>query len=149
MTKPSNPSVFFSQLVIRSWLACIFSGPPGYWTDEYDGMTEPTWCCLTAASNGGRCSVARSASGVMPWSILYEPVVEEPYVVPPSPAKCFAVASAPLSWRPSMTPSLAITSAGSSPKLSYVRPQRSSRETHRQGEYAHGTPVAFISAAAT
>ena len=29
----------------------------------------------------------------MPWSIVYEPVVDEPYVVPPSPTKCLAVAS--------------------------------------------------------
>ena len=41
--------------------------------------------------------------------------------------------------------SIDVTSAGSSPKRSYVRPQRSSRATHRQGAKSHGMPVARTS----
>ena len=89
-----------------------------------------------------------SAGGVTPWSIVYAPD-PLPNAVPPSPAKCFAVASTPLSCRPSMIVSLRMTSDGSSPKLSYVRPQRSSRATHRHGAKAHGTPVDFVSTAVT
>ena len=39
------------------------------------------------------------------------------------------------------------TSAGSSPKLSYVRPHRSSRATQTHGPKLHGMPVARTSSA--
>src|SRR3954451_11422258 len=84
---------------------------------------------------------------------MFDPV---PYVVRPSPAKCFAVArtrSGSLSWRgapwkPSIAVSIRSTSAGSSPKDSYVRPQRSSRATQMHGANAHCGPVVRVSSPA-
>ena len=40
-----------------------------------------------------------------------------------------------------------MTSAGSSLKSSYVRPQRSSRAAQTQGAKSHGMPVARVSTA--
>ena len=48
-----------------------------------------------------------------------------------------------------MIVSMEITRPGSSPKLSYVRPQRASRDTQTHGENAHGMPVARVSSAVT
>lgn len=127
-------------------------------TLEYDGITVPT-PRSTEVLNGSRW-IASSCCGVTsvtPWSILYAPVVDDPYVVPPSPTKCFAVASTWLfwsSWLPSALPcmpvitvAIAFTRAGSSLKPSYARPQRSSRTTQTQGAKSHGMPVARTSVA--
>ncbi len=46
-----------------------------------------------------------------------------------------------------MIVSIWVTSAGSSPKLSYVRPHRSSRATQTHGPKLHGMPVARTSSA--
>src|SRR4051794_12056951 len=159
MTKPLKPSCFFSTPVIMSPRACILMGAvslPTICRLEYDGMTDPTPCFCTACWNGSRNSACSWAcvTVVTPWSTVYEPVVDEPYEVPPSPRKCLAVArtlvffdSAPLPCRPSMMVCSWSTSAGSSPKDSYERPQRSSLVTQTQGENAHVTPVARVSVA--
>ena len=80
-----------------------------------------------------------------------------PYFVSPSPAKCFAVASTrSLSfswpgppWKPSIAVSMRSTSAGSSPKPSYVRPQRSSWAEQMHGANVHCGPLARVSSAVT
>ncbi len=85
---------------------------------------------FTDSANGGRWTASSSwrVTLVTPWSIVYEPVVDEPYSVPPSPTKCLALPSTlSLRWRslpdglpcmPWMTVSMASTSAGSSPNAS-------------------------------
>lgn len=90
-------------------------------------MTEPI-PRSTAVWKGARCTASNCCrvTVVTPWSRVYEPVVEVPYPVPPSPTKCLAVArtlsssfkSLPLRapWRPWMIVSMDWTSAGSSPK---------------------------------
>lgn len=90
-------------------------------------MTEPT-PRSTAVLKGARCTASSSCrvTLVTPWSTVYEPVVDVPYPVPPSPTKCLAVARTLSSsfrslpsrapWRPWTTVSMDFTSAGSSPK---------------------------------
>lgn len=132
MTKPSKPIRSLRTPLIISALACIFTGPwssPRMSSEEYEGMTVPT-PRFTDSANGERCTASSSSrlTLVMPWSVVYEPVVAEPYSVPPSPTKCLALPST-LSLRcrslpeglpcmPWMTVSMASTRAGSSPKAS-------------------------------
>lgn len=89
MTKPLKPIRSLSTPLIISALACIFTGPsssPRMSSEEYDGMTVPT-PRLTASSNGARWTASSSCrvTFVTPWSMVYEPVVDDPNSVPPSP----------------------------------------------------------------
>ncbi len=130
MTKPSKPIRPLRTPLIMSARACIFTGPcpsPSTSREEYDGMTVPM-PRSTAVRNGARWTASSCCrvTLVTPWSMVYVPVVEEPYAVPPSPTKCLAVArtlsSRPRSrpfarpWRPWTIVSMDCTRAGSSPK---------------------------------
>ncbi len=120
MTKPSKPMRPLRTPLIMSPRACIFTAPlpsPAMSREEYDGMTVPT-PRSTAVRNGARWMSSSSSrvTLVTPWSMVYFPVVEEPYAVPPSPTKCLAVASTLSSrfrslpfarpWRPWITVSM-------------------------------------------
>jgi hypothetical protein len=129
-------------------------------TEEYDGITVPTWCLRTAGTYC-RSDVRQNSPKVVtstPWSIVYFSFAfPVPYSVAPSPAKCLAEArtrSGSSSWpgrpcSPSMAVSICSTSAGFSLNDSYVRPQRSSRAAHTQGANAHCGPEARVSSAVT
>ena len=52
-------------------------------------------------------------------------------------------------WSPSIATAILLTSRGSSPNDSYVRPQRSSRATQMHGANAHCGPDARVSCAVT
>src|ERR1700750_2759295 len=54
-----------------------------------------------------------------------------------------------LPWKPEISVFILLTSAGSSPNDSYVRPQRISRATQMHGAKPHCGPVARVSAAVT
>ena len=76
MTRPSNPSSPLSTSVMSSSLACILIGLPSpssvQSTLEKDGMTEPTWCLLTAGPYGDSASSSNSGRETwsMPWSTV-------------------------------------------------------------------------------
>ena len=76
MTSPSNPSWPLSTSVMSSLLACILIGlfiPSSVQsTLEKDGMTEPTWCLLTAGPYGASASSSNSGrdTSSTPWSTV-------------------------------------------------------------------------------